>query len=558
MTISHKLVDLLKGNIVVESVPGAGSIFYFTVPLGIQKDKDNHYSIPYDEIKGLNVLVVDDNPTSRKVLKEYLEDFSFQVMTVQSGFDAINLLNKNELLGDIPFDLILMDWHMEGMDGIETIKQIRQKIKLSNNIKFIMVTAYGRDDVFLQAQSVNIDAFLIKPFSQSILFDSILSIFNLDDTNNPENKVKSHSKTTEQLNSIRGAKILIVEDNDNNQQVAKEILEQENFWITIANHGAEAIELIPDHNGKSKFDLILMDLQMPVMDGYYATKHIREQLKLTNLPIIAMTAEAIKGIQDKILKAGMNDYISKPFDPQELLNCLINWIPKGNREYFMPQEDDQDNVIVEENIPDLDGININIGLLRTNNNKKLFQHLIFQFNLKNYNFVKNIRQNVLNNHRELVQRMVHTLKGVSGSIGAVNLQKQLIEFEKVILKNDLNMDALNPYLQDIDNEMNRIFYSITQYENNMQKSKSHVSRNQYQFDPQQIKQLLIKLEENLKNYSTQANDILTQVKNILIQLNLWEQFKHIETFINNYLFEKAIIVLHDIQKLVDEKIGVSR
>ncbi|MBT4287591.1 MAG: PAS domain S-box protein, partial [Deltaproteobacteria bacterium] len=317
LTISKRLVEMMKGEIWVESEPGKGSSFIFTAEFKYQTARKETNLALAEELKGLNVLVVDDNETSRLIFKEILESFNFKVELAFTGGKAIDALTASKT----PYDLIIMDWKMPGMNGIETSRQIKNNLNLPQTPKIIMCTSYGREELLNQIQEVELEGFLMKPVNPSVLLDTILEIFGKAAT---DNKQKSFGKTseTEGLNSVRGAKILLVEDNEINQQVARELLEGQGFYVDIANDGKEGV----DRASKSLYDIILMDIQMPVMGGYEAAKTIRKDKTLQDLPIIAMTANAMVGDREKALEVGMKDHVAKPIDPQQLYTTLAKWI----------------------------------------------------------------------------------------------------------------------------------------------------------------------------------------------------------------------------------------
>jgi CheY-like chemotaxis protein len=352
----------------------------------------------------MKVLVVDDNATSRDIFQEMLESFSFEVSVAASGQEGITEL---EAAGkDKPFELVIMDWKMPDMDGIEASQQIKDHKSLSKIPPIIMVTAYGREEVMQQAEQVGLEGFLLKPVNPSMLFDSIMEAFG-ETVPETSRVAQRHEKEAEALKHIRGAHVLLVEDNEINQQVAQEILEGAGLNVTIATNGQEAVNAVKESN----YDAVLMDVQMPVMDGYTATRTIREwelkaqssKLKATEpkdknqnsalspqsseLPIIAMTAHAMAGDEDKSLQAGMNGHVTKPIDPDQLFATLQKWIkPLAERAVVQkspvrgtPAEPDQ-TVPVEEDLPEsLPGFDLAAGLTRLMGNKRLYRKLLIDF-----------------------------------------------------------------------------------------------------------------------------------------------------------------------------------
>jgi CheY-like chemotaxis protein len=257
---------------------GRGSTASFTANFGIGKEKAKKPYKPSSELHGMKVLVVDDSATSRSIFKEMLESLSFEVSLATSGEEGIAELEAAK--EDKPFELVIMDWQMPGMDGIEASKRIKNLPSLSKIPAIVLVTAYGREEIMQQADEVNLDGFLLKPVNPSMLFDTIMQAFGetVPETSQVAHK---HEQEAVMLDHIRGAHVLLVEDNEINQQVAKEILEGAGLIVALATNGQEAVNAAKENS----YDAVLMDVQMPVMDGYTATGQIRN-LKSETSPLL--------------------------------------------------------------------------------------------------------------------------------------------------------------------------------------------------------------------------------------------------------------------------------
>ena len=427
LSISKKLSELMGGSIWVESEYGTGSTFYFTVRCRIGKGKEKINRITPDDLKGLKVLIVDDNETARDVLTSYLDDFSFEVTTVPSGELAIRELVQSKAITSKDYDLVLMDYQMPGLNGIETSKKIREELENIETPKIIMITGFGREEIMRQADKIGLQGFLIKPVSPSMLFDTIMEAFGKVSYSTKRTTTKEEEIRPEGFEKIRGARLLLVEDNEINQQVAKETLEQEGFFVDIASNGEIALEKL---RSGIKYDLVLMDLQMPVLDGYETTEAIRKDDSYKNLPIIAMTADAMTGVRDKVVHVGMNGYITKPIIPKDLWGALVKWIKPDNRK--LPEEYKSKNKKSDTGIkiPDINGINIKEGLSRVGGNKNLYRDLLVKFSSDYSNLYNDIKAALNNGDKETAVRLAHTIKGVAGNIGAGDIQEKAAVVEK--------------------------------------------------------------------------------------------------------------------------------
>ena len=319
LAICKNLAALMQGEVGVESTPGKGSTFWFTARLGISQSQRRKL-VPSKDLHGLRLLVVDDNEAALQSLAETLEQMTFRVDQAESGQAAIVAVRQAAERGQ-PYVLVVVDWMMPGMNGIETIAAIRA-LDIHPLPKLALATAHGRQEVMHQADAADISTVLIKPISASILFDALMrALGNPDDAG--AMRVVKPDTSLEALSPIRGARILLAEDNAINQQVATEILIDAGFQVEVADNGKIAVGMVES----GEYDLVLMDMQMPVMGGVEAAQLIRRQSKFSDLPIIAMTANVMQADRDRCFEAGMNAFVAKPIEPDELFRVLLKWIP---------------------------------------------------------------------------------------------------------------------------------------------------------------------------------------------------------------------------------------
>ncbi|OMH38038.1 transporter substrate-binding domain-containing protein [Motiliproteus sp. MSK22-1] len=444
LSICKQLVGLMGGEISAESKVGEGSQFKFTLGFDCLCDKQETQYQPDPDLRGLKVLVVDDNASVRTVLREMLESFSFKVTAVESGEQALNLLHGNysdvtepgnSLPGrslsqtDEPYGLVLIDWRMPGIDGIETCRQIRMMKELSPPPKLIMATAYGREEIMQQAEQLGLDGFLIKPINPSTLFDTIIRALRVNgqtESGNPQATLVVRKQR------LKG-RVLLVEDHPINQQVARELLLGYGLEVGVASNGNEAIEALEyiDYN------LVLMDIQMPVMDGFTATSVIRKNKRFKNLPIIAMTAHAMAGDRDRCLKSGMDEHLSKPIDPEQLYARLRYWL-KPSDPFSESDIVDTTGENTQQAAPPLPkvlpGINLEWGVQRIGGNAKLYRNLLIEFLARHKDEIKNIGDQLEAADYDQARRVVHTLQGVAGNIGAEKVEEAAKALESVIVE----------------------------------------------------------------------------------------------------------------------------
>ncbi len=458
LAICKQLAELMGGEVGVESDYGRGSTFWFSARLGIGAAAPRRL-LPKPDLRGRRALVVDDNDHARAVIVDMLKGMTFLTCEAGSGPAAVHEVRRAADAGH-PYDVVYLDWRMPGMDGMETARRIRS-LGLASTPMFLMVTAYGREEVLKEAEGAGIQDVLVKPVNASVLFDTTMGALGGRRSDLAAGSQQPVGGADERLAAIRGARILLVEDNDINQQVARELLEDAGLAVDVADNGEIALDMV----NRFSYDLVFMDMQMPVMDGVTATREMRRQPRLAHLPIAAMTANAMDQDRRKCLEAGMNDFLVKPIDPQDMWRLLVRWV-RPRRLAAVPLAAApavaaiQDRSAPSDGLPQgIAGLDTALGLSRMMGKKPLYLAMLRRYCAGQQDVVRDIRQALAAGDIATAERLAHTTRSVSGNVGATVIQERATAVESA-LRQDRRAPAIDQLLADLEAPMNELLAAL--------------------------------------------------------------------------------------------------
>ena len=534
LAISKSLTLMMEGDIWVESELGIGSTFCFTARLGKQQGEVVSRQSAAQDLADLHVLVVDDNATAREILTAMSHSFGFRAEQAKGGKEALTLIKESN--NSDPYQLVLMDWMMPEMDGIKTTQAIQKDPLITKTPNIVMVTAYGREEAIEGAGHADFQGVITKPVTPSNLLNAIMHAMGKE-TINENRSVNRRHESQDAINHLQGANILLVEDNELNQELAQELLEQNGLSVTLANNGLEALRLLREFS----YDGVLMDLQMPVMDGYEATSRIRQQADLKDLVVIAMTANAMTRDREKVLAVGMNDHIAKPINVDDMFKTMAKWVtPKNNsplpKKPTAPQIETDSELIVLE----LPGIDTEAGLAITQGNHKLYLKLLNKFHEGQADFVERFTR--ARNHKTdsmAAERCVHSLKGVAGNIGANVLMNAATDLEQACMHNLTDIE-LDDALTAVQVSLGQVLTSLS----SATLSKKRNTGSGQTLDQEAFMVLLDRLTQFLQDDDTDAIEVIDE----LHQLPGIEQYSSIlnklTKAVEGYDFEKGLKLLN--------------
>jgi two-component system, sensor histidine kinase and response regulator len=526
LSISLRLVELMSGQLRLESEPGKGSTFRFTARFGCQDRAARAHHLAAVDLRGTRVLVIDDNSTSRQILEEMLEAMSFEVTLATSAREGLAKLTTAD--ASDPFQLVLIDWEMPELDGLTAAWIIREATSLQQRPKLILITAYGSELMSNQAEQAGLVGVLVKPISNSSLFNTIMHAFI---SGAPDDDTQRRVADGERLVDLTGLRVLLVEDNEINRELASQLLRDVGVVVSTAQNGREAVQKVTTES----FDGVLMDIQMPEMDGYQAARAIRAQSELAALPIIAMTANAMLVDRAKALDAGMNDHLPKPIDPGELYAAIKRWF-KPHALVSSPQSGRPPAAITDREvaIEYLDGIDLADGLKRVAGNRPLYRNLLLKFRQSQADAASEIRQALAAGDRQRAERVAHTIKGIAGSIGAKELQAAAAAVEQGL--RDSNSAHTETDLSAFETALRRVVASIA----NLGELELASPCSQPIPDLSKLLPKLSELELLLKNDDFDARNILEELLPHFQKTPHAELFQVLTKKVAGYDFEAAL------------------
>ncbi len=520
LAISKNLAAQMGSKIDVKSEYGIGSTFSFTLTFKIgDKIEEKNIVIP-ENLSNLKVMVIDDDSASREISNIYLEEMGITCTVVSSGIKAISLIDDS-------YDVIILDWSMPVMNGSET--WIKIKSNFENNLpKVILMTAYASSDVVQQANEIGIDVIIPKPVNKIMLYNAIMEVFGEE---HYINLTTAEKEIISGLSKIRGAHILVAEDNEINQLVIKETLENEGFIVDIAENGLICIEMFE----KNKYyDLIFMDLQMPIMSGIIATSKLREK-GYTSIPIIALTADVMTGVKDKVITSGLNGVVGKPFNLDELFSTLVKWIDasKINRELKDKQRKPQKNQQVD--LSSLERFDVSNVLQRIGNKSNTYINILMRYKEKYENFTDYIIELNSNNETIKIKQELHTFKGASGNIGALESHSIVKNLESTY-SDSMDISAISDF-----SSLSRSLASDIDEINKFLKILEDFSKDDETLSNDELIEQLLLLREYTENYDIKCKKIMEVISSSLLSINE-NAAKEIEKCISEYDYEKATVI----------------
>lgn len=551
LVISKQIVEQMGGTIGVESIQGKGSTFTFTVKMMKGEMQAEPVRVPTAEIAGLRVLAADDNPASREILHDVFSGWGMMIDLVASGEEVLGALESACSAGQA-YDLVLLDWKMPGMDGLQTVQAMHRSEKLSPLPYVMMVTAYGNDEFRSESERSGIAAFLSKPIVPDVLFDTVTEL--LANKHEPDAPHAEIGQTIPMVaEHLRGLKLLLAEDSMINREIAVELLQDAGLKVDVAENGQIACDLaIVD---PLPYDGVLMDIQMPEMDGIEATRMIRQKWSSEQLPIIAMTAHAYEEERQKCFAAGMDDHIAKPVDPFLLVRTLDRWLKPRNRSETTPVSDTAAPVIKpQSDLPEaLPPFDLAKALLRMNGKTALLRKLIIDFGQRFARSTDELHELISRGALDDARRNAHTLKGVAGSLELAELYAHAAKTEAALSQGDVvAANALIAELEQLLKPAVKAAQSLVSATEDVNKAAPAE-----QSDPVSLQAEISAFRGLLERRSLKARSSFEQFANAVGMTPAEMQVHPIKVALDNLDYNRALTVLNEDYADVSQSSSVS-
>lgn len=528
LAISKQLVEMMGGEIIVESSPGTGSCFSFTARFATAEPAAGQLPAVPEAVRGLRLLIADGNAGSREILDQCASRLGFETVQVASAMEALHALQ--DAAEDHPFRLLLMGWKMPDMDGIEAASRI-QAAGLKQPPKQVLVTAYSREELRAAAAAAGMDGFLVKPVSPSRLLDAVLHAFHLSG-----HEPAAAAALPDAAAGLKGAKLLVAEDNEINQLVVEGLLGRAGIRFRMVGNGEELLQAIR----QQPFDAVIMDMQMPLMGGLEAARIIRQDPALRDIPIIAMTANAMQGDREACIEAGMNDYIAKPVDPEAMYGVLRRWLKPTVATVAAAQRGDMPPMPGSD-IPELAGIDTADGLMHTGGDVALYRRILTGFSGSHAADGVRLRQAVEGGELRTAQQLAHNLKSVAGNIGAGRVRKCAGEIETAIRQGVAVDDMLLDHLQQALAEVIGGLHAWQPQPGPESLSGEHAG----------VGPLIARLRDMLGNYDSHALELLDDLRTAMGNRADSDRFRRLQMLIGKYDFDAAREVLAQLEDEID-------
>ncbi|ATX82385.1 Signal transduction histidine kinase [Mariprofundus ferrinatatus] len=539
LAICKQLVEMMHGEIGLDSVEGKGSSFYFTARFEAAKESESQtFDVPH-ELQRLRTLVVDDNPTSKLILSRFIESFGMRPECVSTVKEAAKELKA----ADDPYGLMIVDWTLEETQGLETLGLIKKAARVKAFPPVILTANYGQSISDEDARAAGFAITLLKPVTASSILESIVSVFGY---NNVSEQTQEQEKSAGKSVSLHGARLLLVEDNPINQMVAEGLLMRAGVSLFVAHNGQEAIDAVRSDS----FDGVLMDMQMPVMDGLEATRIIRSEPAFADLPIIAMTANVLPSDVRDCFEAGMNDHIAKPIDPADLYSKLEKWISS-----FRLGESGISQSIEGGGLPKFEGIDTADGLRRVGGDPQHYRNILGKFVESQGDVIAELRQAMAGGDGEKAIRLMHSLKGVAGNIGAKTLHAEAARLEGLL--QDGGTIAEDDY-SSVEKSMAEVITSISsgiggeqaEIEPEFPEGQEEAVEAELsgEFDREQADAVLARMRAMLEDYNGDAVDLLGELEAVLANTAIAAKLPRMKKYLDGYDFDAALLLLEGVEQ----------